>query len=414
VKIDLNEVINIQKKVEEIVKALYILHKQNRRLNLILIAASIAFFAIVYFLILHMMHTNVPAVAGKSFDGQNRYNITVLDKDPDVEQLNKFHEVLENNKQVTLYNASPVNISIDGFSGGDEFTPPNMEDANGTSPVYGLQINKAAQKLNHIQMDSGRFFDAKEFENYNGKGTLPVILGSSFFTLYDVNDEIQLNVHGTKVQAKIIGFLKSEQTLVTPTLSQLSAKHQVIIPTQDYTGTLDSSNEYVRQSILASSNAILVTSASKIGIRDVMLNVSKESNYWNFAIGGAGGMTVNLYSIMIKANPILVGLLLLIGIVGMAVLLLKTQEGRNKNNRKLFGILINSGMDGRSIKLFTKMEMGLILAIGILVPLVPFLIVSQMAIKLAIIYLVVSIIIAACIVFIVDKRTKVEMEREHV
>lgn len=391
-------------------KALYILFKQNRLSNVILTAASIVFFAIVYFVILHSTYTSNSAVAGTSLAGQNRYNISVIEKSPAVDDLYNFNQVLQANSQVTVYTATPVETLIKDFSGDTEFAPLDAKQQGEFAPVYGIQMNKTAQKMNDITMDTGRFFNEKEFENYNPKKIMPVVLGSSYFNLYDLDEKIQLQVHGQEVTAQIIGFLKADQIFVTTALSQMSAAHQVVIPAQTYTTIPQETDTFAQQNLLASANTMLVTTATKIGIRDIMFEVSRESDYWNFAIGEAGGFTVNLYNTMIKANPVVVYTLFLLAIVSMFILVKKIQPSRNKNNRVLFRILTNSGMTRNEVEKFVIIEMATILAIGIILPILPFLVVSQMAFLACVLYIVISVLISLLFILLVRRKTVIETE----
>lgn len=390
-------------------KALYILHKQNRLSNLILLAASIVFFAIVYFVILHISYTSNLATAGKTLEGQNRYNITVLEKDPSVEDLHKFNEQLQTNKQMTVYTATPIDMMIGSFSGDVEFAPQKTKQDGDYSPVYGLQINEIAQKMNTIEMDTGRFFTTEEFKNYDGKAILPIILGSSYFTLYDVDEIIKIRVFGQEVNAQIVGFLKSDQNIVTATLSQMSGGHQLIIPAQSYTEVPAESNTFAQQSLLASANSMLVTTASKIEIRDLMVDVSTQSDYWNVSVEGAGGATVNLYNLIIKANPAIVMGLFLIALIGMALLFYKVQPKRNERNESLFRILSDSGMTKKSIMNFVLLEAIVILGIGLLIPVLPFVLISQISILAFILYVVASLIIIVLFLVIIHKKTVIKV-----
>lgn len=392
-------------------KALYILHKQNRLLNILLTAAAIVFFAIVYFVILHTTYMSSPAEAGKTLDGQNRYNITVLEKTPSIENLYNFNKALQENDKLTVYTATPVNIMIDDFSGDTGFAAVDAKGEGTYSPVYGHQINKVAEKMNAIELDTGRFFKNDEFIGYDGKKDLPVILGSSYFTLYDLGDRLKMTVQGQKVNAKVIGFLANDQELVTVALSQLSAAHQVIIPAQSYEKMPSESNEFARNSLKASANSMIVTSASKIDIRDTMLEVSKQSDFWNFSIDNAGGLSVNVYNTIIKANPTIVIGLFLVGLFAICLLIIKLQPKRNQRNQPLFRILLNSGMTNKQIKKYLWIEAMLIVGVGIVLPIVPFFIISQFAIVGLVIYLVCSLIISLLFMMIIRRRTVVEVER---
>lgn len=391
-------------------KALYILHKQNRLSNIILTAAAIVFFAIVYFVILHSTYTSSPATAGKTLVGQNRYNINILEKTPSVENLYEFNNTLQKNEEITVYTATPVNLFIKDFSGGVEFEPENTKEEGSFSPVHGIQMNAVAEKMNAIEMDTGRFFTEKEFKNYDSSKVMPVILGSKYFNLYDIGEKIKIQVFDTTISAKIIGFLSSEQIFVTTELSQLSAGAQVVIPAQKYSEIPSEADTFAQQSMLASANSMLVTNASKIGIRDIMLTVSQQSNYWDFVVGGSGGFSVNLYNTIIKANSALIYTLFIIGLLVMGTLLLKFQTKRNENNRLLFKIITNSGMAVKQIKNYMLIEISCILGIGILLPIIPFLLISQLAFITCIVYLVVSLIIALLFIIVVRKKMVVETE----
>lgn len=398
------------KRWKKIVKALYILHKQNLISNILLTVAAILFFAIVYFVILNTTYMTGPAEAGKTLQGQNLYNVNVLEKSPSMENLYDFNTALQQTEQVTVYTATPVEVMIDDFSGDTGFAAVDAKGSGTYSPVYGLQINKAAQKINDIEVDSGRFFKKTEFENFEGKGELPIILGSSYFTLYDVGDKLKITVAGQKINAKVIGFLKTEQQLVTVALSKLSAAHQVVIPSQNYSSMPSETNDFAKNSLQSSANSMLVTTASKINIRDIMLKTSKESNFWNFNIENAGGFTVNIYNLMIKANTTVVLLLFLSALVAVSGLFLQQQPKRNEKNSSLFRILINSGMYHKQIEKYVLIEMLCILGIGIILPIIPFLIVSQLSLTSLAVYVVVSLMISVLFMMIIRRKTVIEAE----
>lgn len=409
-KIVKKEVFNT-KKVEEIVKSLYILHKQNRISNILLTVASIIFFAIVYFVILHTTYMSSPAEAGKTLQGQNLYNVNNLEESPSLENLYNFNSTLQNTEQLTVYTATPVKIMIDNFSGDTGFAKTTAKGEGNYSPVYGIQINQAAQKINDIKVDLGRFFKNKEFENYDGNGDLPIILGSSYFNLYDVGEKLKINVAGQKITAKVIGFLESDQQLVTVAIPQLSATHQVVIPAQSYDKIPSESNEFAKNSLQASANSMLVTTASKIEIRDIMLNVSKESGFWNFSIGNAGGLSVNVYNTMIKANTGLVIVLFIIALVGISLLFLNQQPKRNKRNQSLFRILMNSGMHPKQIEKYILIEFLCILAVGIILPAIPFFIISQMTLTGLAIYIILSVVVSVLFMSVIRRKIVIEAER---
>lgn len=398
------------KRWKKIVKALYILHKQNLISNILLTVAAILFFAIVYFVILNTTYMTGPAEAGKTLQGQNLYNVNVLEKSPSMEKLYDFNTALQQTEQVTVYTATPVEVMIDDFSGDTGFAAVDAKGSGTYSPVYGLQINQAAQKINDIEVDSGRFFKKTEFENFEGKGELPIILGSSYFTLYDVGDKLKITVAGQKINAKVIGFLKTEQQLVTVALSKLSAAHQVVIPSQNYSSMPSETNDFAKNSLQSSANSMLVTTASKINIRDIMLKTSKESNFWNFNIENAGGFTVNIYNLMIKANTTVVLLLFLSALVAVSGLFLQQQPKRNEKNSSLFRILINSGMYHKQIEKYVLIEMLCILGIGIILPIIPFLIVSQLSLTSLAVYVVVSLMISVLFMMIIRRKTVIEAE----
>lgn len=401
-------------KVEKYVKALYILHKRNRKWNLILIATAMICFSIVYFTILHTAYKNERAVGGETFIGQNNYNVTLIGKEPTIEEIARFNQVLQKNDQLTVYTASPISVFIQNFSGDEAFTPENTKADGEYMPVYGLQVNAVAKKLNQLEMDAGRFFKNEDFQNYNGKGVLPVVLGSDFYQLYDIGDILNMRVYGQNIQAEIIGFLKSEQTIVTTALPQMSAGHQVLIPTQQYRQLPSGDNTFAKQSLLASANTMLITNASKIGIRDIMLQVSQESDFWSFTIGGAGGITVNIYNKILKANPILVYGLFIIVMAGFFISLRRIQQRRNDANQTLFRILITSGMAARDIRKYVKIEASILLGIALLIPAIPFMVISQLAILPLILYVFIGSIIGGATIWRILRKTTIEMEQKHV
>lgn len=395
-------------------RALYILHKRNRKWNLIFMAAALLCFSIVYFTILHTAYKSEPAKGGATFAGQNNYNLTLIGEEPTIEQLERFNQALQNNKQLTVYTASPIPVFIQKFSGDEAFTPENAKADGQYIPVYGLQVNAAAQKLNKLEMDAGTFFKQEDFKDYDDKEVMPVVLGSDYYQLYDIGDSLRMRIYGQDIHAKIIGFLKSEQMIVTTALPQMSAGHQVLVPSQQYRQTPSEDNVFAKESLIASANTMLVTNASKIGIRDIMLEVSQQSDFWSFTIGGAGGITVNIYNKILKANPVLVYGLFLIALVGMFIAVQRIQKRRNEGTKQLFRILITSGMAEREIRKYIRIEVGTLLGIALILPAIPFLVISQFAIIPLVLYLVLGAMIGGGILWRVLRKTTIEMEQEHV
>ncbi|HEY4622869.1 MAG TPA: hypothetical protein VIH12_03355, partial [Solibacillus sp.] len=277
-----------------------------------------------------------------------------------------------------------------------------------------LQVNAAAQKLNKLEMDAGTFFKQEDFKDYDDKEVMPVVLGSDYYQLYDIGDSLRMRIHGQDIQAKIIGFLKSEQTIVTTALPQMSAGHQVLVPSQQYRQTPSEDNVFAKESLIASANTMLVTNASKIGIRDIMLEVSQQSDFWSFTIGGAGGITVNIYNKILKANPVLVYGLFLIALVGMFIAVQRIQKRRNEGTKQLFRILMTSGMAEREIRKYIRIEVGILLGIALILPAIPFMVISQFAIIPLVLYLVLGAMIGGGILWRVLRKTTIEMEQEHV
>lgn len=321
---------------------------------------------------------------------------------------------MQNNKQLTVYTASPIPVFIQKFSGDEAFTPENAKADGQYIPVYGLQVNAAAQKLNKLEMDAGTFFKQEDFKDYDDKEVMPVVLGSDYYQLYDIGDSLRMRIHGQDIHAKIIGFLKSEQTIVTTALPQMSAGHQVLVPSQQYRQTPSEDNVFAKESLIASANTMLVTNASKIGIRDIMLEVSQQSDFWSFTIGGAGGITVNIYNKILKANPVLVYGLFLIALVGMFIAVQRIQKRRNEGTKQLFRILITSGMAEREIRKYIRIEVGTLLGIALILPAIPFLVISQFTIIPLVLYLILGAMIGGGILWRVLRKTTIEMEQEHV
>ncbi|GEK34021.1 ABC transporter permease [Kurthia sibirica] len=389
-------------------KALFILFQQNRLYNIILALVAVLFFSTFYLVILHSTYSTNEAKGGTSFNGMNRYSLSVLKNDATIEQLHNFDEQLKSSNKATPYVAKNVDMYISQFSGGEDFTPLKKKEKAGASPVLGIQVNEYAQKLNSFELDSGRFFTAKEFQDYSPDQPLPVVLGSSFFNLYDVGQSLTIEVFDTKVKAKIIGFLASSQTIVTAELAQQGLSHAVLFPTQHYAQTPAETDTFAHASLMNSANSMLLSTASKIGIRDVMTEISTKANFWSVAIVGAGGNVVNIFNSIVKANSTFIWGLFLAISIGSAIALFVLQPLRNKRQQTIFTILVLSGMRKRELFKYVRIEWLIMITLGWLIPLIPFFIVSQMAILQLVFYVFGSLVLVLLLMIILKNRTTIQ------
>lgn len=389
-------------------KALYILFQQNRLYNIILTLVAVLFFSAFYLFLVHATYEVDDAKGGSSFNGMNRYSLTVLKNDASIEQLHSFDENLKESKQATQYVAENVDMYINKFSGGDDFTPENKKEKNDASPVTAIQVNEQAEKLNSIELESGRFFTPKEFNDYSTNQVLPIVLGSSFYNLYDVGDTLNIEVFDTNLKAKIIGFLTEDQTIVTASTTAQGLSHTVLIPTQHYTGIPESTDKFAHASLLNSANSMLVTTASKIGIRDIMTAISAKADFWSVTIVGAGGSVVSLFNTIVKADKMLIFGILIVTLLASIFTLITLQPKRNRRQKSLFKILITTGMREREILKYSYLEWFIMLTVAWLIPIIPFFIISQLAILQLVVYIVGSLIITALFLFVVKSRKTIE------
>lgn len=104
----------------------------------------------------------------------------------------------------------------------------------------------------------------------------------------------------------------------------------------------------------------------------------------------------------------------MIALVGMFIAVQRIQKRRNEGTKQLFRILMTSGMAEREIRKYIRIEVGILLGIALILPAIPFLVISQFAIIPLVLYLVLGAMIGGGILWRVLRKTTIEMEQEHV
>jgi putative ABC transport system permease protein len=158
-------------------------------------------------------------------------------KNKDRVKLEDFVGYMEDSKDFNFIYNNAYNVSLKTFPGSNNIIRSDfskVENNTNFIDVNSLILNYDYNKLFPLLVDSGRYFEAKDFNLDYAKDTLPVLLGSKFKKYFSLGDETQI-MYGSKIitTIKVIGFLKDDQYYIGNDSSMEGIKYlsnYIIIP----------------------------------------------------------------------------------------------------------------------------------------------------------------------------------------
>ncbi|MGL4971004.1 MAG: ABC transporter permease, partial [Cetobacterium sp.] len=181
-----------------------------------------------------------------SFGKQTLYSIqsnedysNKLYKEESINDYRNFYDYLNENYRVI--NAIDDNLFTTGYNNIENFIIPNSPSILiGDEKNYilnGLRVNDNYLEDFNIQLAEGRFFNKEEYRLNDINAPIPLILGSDYSEIFNLNDKIYFYdyYNDSKRNGIIVGFLKAGQFNIRKPIAienVVSIDKTILIPNQ--------------------------------------------------------------------------------------------------------------------------------------------------------------------------------------
>lgn len=399
-------------------RILGILFKQNKILNLLAILVSILFFTLIFVFVVNVNQTNIEIKTTKNFEGKNIYQVsdsligekekTFFKNTKGYDLLNEFNHELSRSHEFTYYTATWQPIGVAGFKGNHSFDP-NYQISGQSTPTYELnnktysfvlaiQANKAVFDINNLQIDMGRQFTQDEYKYKENSSPIPVLLGGQYRDLYQIGSKINIFLYNKELKGKVIGFLESHQKIMTANQPELILDNYMILPAitfsenpSNYLMHNPKDELFVKASLLAGTDSILLTKQSPVKIRKKTDQIAVKTGFRDFQLIGASSLAINALVSMTKTNMSLIVIAITLLFFITLITFLYTLHLKMKKNIDSYLVLLISGANMLHIKKYVRDEFLLLSLIGTIIPIIPLLILTGWSFSTLLIYLFFSI-----------------------
>nr|WP_216855827.1 hypothetical protein [Paenibacillus qinlingensis] len=175
---------------------------------------------------------------------------------------------------------------IEGYESGSK---KHQEKINNTSytAVKSFQMNKQALEYFGLTTIEGSTWNENDFKESK---IMPVLLGSSYRSVYSIGDETTINYYNKTLTIKITGFLKENSKLYFKNNTEFYLDKYIILPYRDYGDPASKTDELFQQiSYFAMINGYIVTDNSPSIIQNMMQRIeaiAKKTSFENYSFIG--------------------------------------------------------------------------------------------------------------------------------
>lgn len=274
---------------------------------------------------------------------------------------------------------------------GDNNKPQFIEDESGEKDLYtwvkGCQISKESKELFDLRMDLGTFFDDEDYKlkDYS----INIILGYEYRDLFQLGDEIDLELFFSKFKGKVIGFLSKDSNIIRKE-GIVNLDRYVLIPSFI---EMDKSINYDFRSILLAeqANGEIVTFDKSIDIPKIISKTSNKYATLQFNVRNVDGdltegmLGISMYAL--KYIRLLNTIIIVFTIISISLIMIAKLNSEHYR----YGVQIFSGASMRDIINQIVFEILLLVLLSIIITMVSTVILKINASKIIII--IVSFII---------------------
>jgi len=411
-------------------KIVFDLFLQNKFLNILSVITTTLFFLIVLILIININQASIETTATNHLKEKNLYQISdslveeseseFISDISNYDKLAQFTELLEEIKDLNYIHVIWQPIEVADFKGQAVFDPyyedgntmpPYEADSKTYTSVKSMQFNELAIEMNNIQLKKGRFPSEKEFI-FNHKSTnVPLVLGSEYSNIYEIDETIEFNYYGELLTGEVVGILSPSQKVTTLNEPELILDRYVIFPSfkfdeepSEMLKEMSDFEVFIRATLLSRVNGLILTDKSPLEVREIASEVSHKAGFYDFQIIGANSLGINSLVKMAEANRTTIYISLFVFFIIATGIHLLTISLKLKKSVDTYKVLLISGANYDNVFKYVQQEILLTNLIGIGIPIILMLLIPIDNITFIFYsYLFSSLILAILSIFFIKK-----------
>ncbi|GIN14197.1 hypothetical protein CHH78_10475 [Shouchella clausii] len=371
-----------------------ILFKANKGSIISILTTSIIFFSLLFIVLVGLNINKYQNDSLVTFHEKNMFQFVddlVDDKETDFLSNDSNYDTLFHLSQILIeaddflfyiVNDQPFGVKdfrgtellTSGYEDGEEPIVYNIENEEYTG-VKAVQVNQAVFDLNQIQLSEGEFFTADDYVYEDGQKQVPIILGSEYKTDYKLGETLTIEYYTEMFEAKIIGFLEPEQTILNSYASpELILDRYVVLPVPYLNekpttllgrGTTD--QLFILYSLFTSINGLVLTDKDDLETRVLFESIAEEVHFSDFQLIGAN--TVKLDSLLALTqfhSSIFVTVVILAALLGIIAFLIIILVSVTRH-LDTFLIFLMVGLTIRRIQKLILIQFLIVSSIGCLI-----------------------------------------------
>ncbi|WP_129600108.1 hypothetical protein [Anaerophilus nitritogenes] len=167
-----------------------------------------------------------------------------------------------------------------GYEQGKEY-PDSKINGQTYKFIKSVQLNQQAFNFFKLDVSHGRIWTNEDFKDQGN--TIPVLLGDSYKNVYEIGDELNISYIGKEINAKVIGFLKSNSKIFYNEDTEFYLDRYILLPFFKYNDPVskeDSNFQFFSYYMLI--NGYVVTDNETPKIRNMMEEIEVLSQITSF------------------------------------------------------------------------------------------------------------------------------------
>ncbi|MFB6365958.1 ABC transporter ATP-binding protein [Paenibacillus elgii] len=364
--------------------------KQNKLLNMMLIAASIIFGSLLLILTININQANVEVGVTNNFKDKNLYQISdnlynekekgFFTNPNSIKILNDFSNQVNAVPAFKYYNGVEQPIDITNFEGDPIFDAYYESGRNQPARKIGdksyrfiksVQLNQTVFDLNQVQFSQGEAFKEDAYVFNANKDTIPIILGSDYNGIYKVGDSLDILYYWKPFIGVVVGILEpSQKVLKVGSEPELLLNRYMILPMLQFEQSPPKmEGVFLKALLLSKVNGKIVTELTPIQVRNTLEDIGDKVGFHDFAVIGASGIAIDSIIGFTEINRNLLMVFSLVLFATVIILFVVITKITINKNIDIYKVLLISGVSMEQMVRIVKRQAILLQLIGCIPPL---------------------------------------------
>lgn len=274
---------------------------------------------------------------------------------------------INNNHNMLLYSTNNVQIPLKYFVNNHKISEYSYFDKDTFESFYSVGqedecyfinymiVSYNINKVFNLKLLKGRFFDKEDAHNNDSSIPIPVVLGNSYASTYDIGDLIEINIEGKKDKAVVIGIM--EEKMFISNWGTVEYLDNWILSTCD-SFPRDIENNTSGESMLEPlvfEN--LYCDDPTMDVQKAINRITAKNGYYTFELQPIDGVEISETKNISSKNVVLIGILAFISCVICTCSLGSILYNRSIQDRAVYCIYLCCGIPFWKINLSITIEM---------------------------------------------------------